>query len=87
MEWPTATCDVISHLTRKNSFQTISKHTLCVASSLYLLSFLRFASASSSSSTVQPVVPSIGFYPPSEKLTRSNFITWKAQVLSAIKGA
>jgi hypothetical protein len=39
------------------------------------------------SSSVVPVVPSFGFSPISEKLTRANYRAWSAQVLSAIKGA
>ena len=40
----------------------------------------------SSSSSVLDVVPSLG-YPVTEKLTRNNHTLWKAQVLSALKGA
>ena len=44
--------------------------------------------AFASSSSAQPVVTSIAtFLPVSEKLTRSNYLLWKAQVRSALKGA
>jgi hypothetical protein len=38
------------------------------------------------SSSVLPAVPSLGFCPPSEKLTRANFQQWQSQVISAING-
>lgn len=40
-----------------------------------------------SSSSAHAAAYSLGLYPVSEKLTRGNFILWKAQVQSAIKGA
>jgi hypothetical protein len=44
--------------------------------------------AFASSSSAQPVVTSFAtFLPVSEKLTRNNYILWKAQVHSALKGA
>jgi hypothetical protein len=44
--------------------------------------------AFASSSSVQPIVTSFAtFLPVSEKLTCSNYILWKAQVHSALKGA
>jgi hypothetical protein len=39
------------------------------------------------SSSALSAVPSLGFCPSSEKLTRANFQQWQSQVLSAIKGA
>jgi hypothetical protein len=36
------------------------------------------------SSFAAPAFPSIKFIPASEKLTRSNFVMWHAQVLSAL---
>jgi hypothetical protein len=39
------------------------------------------------SSSALSAIPSLGFCPPSEKLTRANFQQWKSQVISAIKGA
>jgi len=45
--------------------------------------------AFASSSSVVPVATSLGIFllPPSEKLTRSNHVLWKAQVTSALRGA
>ena len=44
--------------------------------------------AFTSSSSGAPAGPSFaGFIPVSEKLTRTNFASWKAQVVSALKGA
>jgi hypothetical protein len=42
--------------------------------------------AFASSSFAQPVVTFATFLPVSEKLTRSNYILWKAQVLLVLKG-
>ena len=39
------------------------------------------------SSSAVSLVPSLGFSPVSEKLTRANYQAWSAQVLSVIKGA
>jgi hypothetical protein len=39
------------------------------------------------SSSALSAVPSLGFCPPSEKLTSANFQQWQSQVVSAIKGA
>jgi hypothetical protein len=39
------------------------------------------------SSSLLSVVPSLGFCPLSEKLTRANYQQWHSQVISAIKGA
>jgi hypothetical protein len=45
---------------------------------------MAFVSSSSGVSAVQPFAT---FLPVSEKLNRNNFQSWRAQVLSALKGA
>ena len=43
--------------------------------------------SSSSSSSLSPISLGLAFIPVTEKLTRSNYQSWRAQVSSAIKGA